>query len=423
MLFRQLRNAGFLVHDGILNYVAHPISEEQVLMSFQGAARAALRGKSFVRGTLVAAMVLSIALFVSCQGNKKVPVFGQSQNAYVTLPNSGSVLLVRINQITGAITSESQTPQVAGTSPNGLALLANKFLYAANSQANTVSIFNVASDGTLTQNGTPVPDGGSGPSDAVIDPSGKYLLVSNSLSSNVSVFSIDTSSGALTAVAGSPFYANEGPGDILVPAVGNLVYVSNSAIGTVTAFNFNTSTGALTPVAHSPFYSGPGASGLAVDATGSFLYVANTSAVNPQSSTVGNISAYSINATAGATYGDLSPVDGSPFTAIAGSGPTALVVDPNNRFLFATTPGANYSIWCFTISSNGQLTEVLNSPFSVAAGALFAIIDSKGNFFYIGSPSGIQAYTYDQNTGQPSVIESSPFSTNGTPPGKMVIAP
>ena len=60
---------------------------------------------------------------------------------------------------------------------------------------------------------------------------------------------------------------------------------------------------------------------------------------------------------------------------------------------------------------------------SVPAGGLFALIDHKGNFLYIGSQTahGIEAYTYDQNNGQPTLITNSPFST-GTAPGKMVIA-
>ena len=391
-------------------------------MSFLRAAHAALVCKKSLPGTsAVIAVVLLAAFLLSCSGNKPVPAFGQHQNVYVTLPGQGSVLLMQINSITGEITNIAQTPQVAGTSPNGIALL-NKFLYVANSQGNTISLFNIASDGTLSQNSSPT-QAGSGPHAVVVDPSGKYLLVTNSFSHDVSVFSIDSGSGALTEVAGSPFYANTDPSEILIPPSGDLVYVSNPGVGTVTAFTFSSSTGALAPVPGSPYYSGAGASGLAVDSTGTHLYVANSTALNNPPTSVGNISGFNINQTQGATYGTLSPITGSPFTAIAGNGPTALVFAANGNFLFATTAGANYSVWAFSIGSNGTLTPTINSPFSVTAGNLFALIDSAGGFFYIGSPAGIQGYTYDQNTGQPTVINHSPFSTNGTSPGRMVIAP
>ncbi|MGB9198261.1 MAG: beta-propeller fold lactonase family protein [Terriglobales bacterium] len=406
-------------------------------MSFlRAAARAALldrqpvRKKSLGRPCLLGGgfgvLVIAVlgASLVSCAGSKSVPTFGQHQDAYVTLPGQNSVLYMQINSITGEITSIGQTPQVLGTSPQGLALL-GKFLYVANSLANTVSLFNIAEDGSLSQKAAPTP-AGSSPHAAVVDPSGQYLLVTNSGSGNygtVSVFSIDSGSGALTEVAGSPFYSNPDPSDLVFAPTGDLVYVSNPGVGTVTAFTFSTSTGALTPVPGSPYYSGTGASGMAIDSTGTHLYVANSSAINNPPTSVGNLSGFNINLTQGPTYGSLSPITGSPFTQIGGNGPTVLVLS-SNGILFATTSGSNYSVWAFSISSStGALSPTINSPFSVASGNLFALIDPLGGFFYIGSPTGIQGYTYDQNNGQPTVITNSPFSTNGTTPGKMVISP
>ena len=390
-------------------------------MSFLRTARAVLVGRNCLRGFAVATVFVLLGAFFAACGSGRLPAFQSGQNAYVSLPTQNSVLQLHIDGLTGAITTGSQTPQVTGTSPRGIALLSNKFLFVANSQVNTISVFSVAADGTLNLQGTPVPDGGSGPYAAVVDLSGKYLLVSNSFSNNISVFSIDPGSGSLTPVSGSPFYANDTPGEILMHPSGNLVYITNSRIGTVTGFSFNTSTGFLTPVPRSPFESGAGASGMAVDSSGTFLYVANASAVNPGLVSTGNISGFNIDA----TTGTLSPITGSPFTSNVGAGPSAMVADPTGRFLLATTAGGNYSVWCFTITPlTGQLAAAPGSPFSVAAGTLFALIDTTGHFFYIGSQSanGIEAYTYDQNTCQPTVVANSPFST-GIAPGQMVIAP
>jgi 6-phosphogluconolactonase len=391
-------------------------------MSFWRAARAVLSGLNCLRGMGIAlAVLLSIGSLVSCSGSARLPQFSSGHKAYVTLPTNGSVLLLKIDGLTGAITLGSQTPSVVGSSPHGLALLANKFLYAANAGANTISIYNVASDGSLTLAATPTPAQGSNPYNMVIDPSGKYLLVTNSsLSDSISVFSIDSGSGALTPVSGSPFFANDTPGEILI-TTSNFVYVTNPRIGSVTAFTFNPTSacGALCPIAGSPFAADSGANGLATDGSARFLYVANPSAANPGSTTVGNISAFTIGGT-----GVLQTIAGSPFTSAVGSGPSALVVDPGGRFLFATTPGGNYSIWCFNIDpTTGQLAPSIGSPFSVAAGGLFTIIDPTGPFLYIGSQSahGVAAYTYDQNSGQPTLVTNSPFST-GTAPGKMILA-
>lgn len=389
-------------------------------MSFFRAARAALTGAACLRRLLpfviFVIVILLAGILLSCGSGR----YSRDHNAYVTLPGTGNVLLLYINGVNGIITLGPATPQVLDATTIGLALApSKKFLYTVNSFADTISIFSIASDGTLSLTATPTEEGGSGPYDAMIDPSGKYLLVTNNLSASVSVFSIDPTTGALTPTQGSPFFANADPAEILFIPSTNIVYVSNPGIGTVTIFSF--SAGVLTQLyGLSPVISGAGATGLAVDASGQFLYVANPSAINPPpySTTTGNISAFNINQTTGA----LTPVPGSPFTAIGGSGPTELTVDPSGTYLYASTPGTGDSIWCFIINSTtGQLTPASNSPFSVAAGAAFAAFDPTGSFFYIGNSSGkaIDGYTYNSSTGGITAIPGSPFNI-GAAPGKIV---
>jgi 6-phosphogluconolactonase len=388
-------------------------------MSFLRAARAALVGQAGLPRVPVAivAVVMVAGFSLSC-GSSSHSKSGPNHNAYVTLPATGSVLLLHINGATGAITLGGATPQVQGSSPTGLALLpSKKVLYAVNSRANSISIFNVASDGSLTLTGTPTPAGGSSPTAAVIDPSGKYLLVTNSLTDNISVFSIDAGSGALSAVAGSPFPANANPTAILFKHSGNFVYVTNPGIGMVTGFSF--ANGVLTQLPNSPVFSGAQAAALAVDGGDRFLYVANPAATNPLMSSIGNISGFNIDP----NTGELTPILGSPFTSTLGTGPSAITVDPTGRFVYAVTPGSSFSIWGFAITStNGQLTAVTNSPFSLAAGGQFAIIDPSGSYLYIGNQAGngVSGYTYNPSTGAPTVISGSPFATGA--PGGMVLS-
>jgi 6-phosphogluconolactonase len=392
-------------------------------MSFRRAARAALTGQTCSTWTFVAIIVILAAITLSCGNNKNTGLLpGPNHSAYVTLPADGSVLLLHINGATGAITLGATTPQVEGTTPVGLALHPlKKFLYVVNSLNDSISIFNVAGDGTLTLTGTPTP-AGSSPDTAVVDPSGKYLLVTNSLSNSISVFAIDSGSGALSEVSGSPFFANANPTEILITHSGNFVYVTNPGIGMVTAFSF--SNGVLTQVPNnSPVISGAGAAALAVDGSDRFLYVVNPRANNPPpfASTIGNVAGFTIDSGTGA----LAPILGSPFTSTVGSaGPTAVIVDPAGRFVYAVAPGSSSAIWCFAITpTNGQLVAVTNSPFSLTGGGLFALIDPIGHFFYIGSQAanGIEGYTYDSSNGTPTLMTGSPFTT-GTAPGKMVLS-
>jgi 6-phosphogluconolactonase len=393
-------------------------------MSFLTAACAARAGQHYChnrfRTTFAAAAIVSLALLsLSCGNSGHGTAPGPDHNAYVTLPARGSVLLLHISGATGAITLGAETPQVENATPTGLALLPNKkFLYAMNSLANTISIFAVNGDASLSLTATPTPVGFS-PNDAVIDPSGKFLLVTNNFGNNVSVYSIDSGTGALSEVAGSPFSTANSPTNILITPSGKFVFVTSPGIGFVTAFSF--ANGVLTPVPGSPIYSGAGAAAVAVDSSERYLYVVNPQALNPPPlTTIGNISAFNIDPNTGA----LTNMAGSPFTAANGIGPTAITVDPTGKFVYAFTPQTSNSVWCFSITADtGQLVAVLNSPFGVNAGGLFALFDPIGNNLYVGNQTGngVSALSRNLSTGAPTAISGSPFPTH-TAPGKMVLA-
>jgi 6-phosphogluconolactonase (cycloisomerase 2 family) len=376
-------------------------------------------GRRFTAGAIIIVIFVLASFAVSC-GTNSTKTVAANHIAYITLPDAGSVLMLQVNGTTGSITAETQTPQVQGTSPTGLALLPSRtFLYTANSRANTISTYKVAVDGTLTLTGTPIQGNqAEGPNVALIDPTGQYLAVSNNFSNNISVFQIDASTGALTEVAGSPFPANANPTEMVFTPTGQFLYVTNPSIKTVTGFSF--ANGLLTQLTTSPVISGSGASDLVIDFSGRFLYVANVSATNPQpnQATVGNISAFTIDSGTGA----LTPITGSPFTSTDGVGPSALVIDPTGELLYAMTPGTSFSIWCFIINEeNGSLAAVPDSPFSLTAGGLFALFDPSGNYLYIGSNSGINGYTYSQSSGDPAAITGKAFATPVSP-GKMVFS-
>lgn len=75
-----------------------------------------------------------------------------------------------------------------------------KFLYASNrGDANSIAIYAIdAKNGKLTSKGFQ-PVNGTTPRNFVIEPGGKYLLVANQASSNITLFRINGETGALTA--------------------------------------------------------------------------------------------------------------------------------------------------------------------------------------------------------------------------------
>ncbi len=86
-----------------------------------------------------------------------------------------------------------------------------------------------------------------------IDPQGVFLYTANSGSNNVSGYVIDSNSGALGAIAGSPFATGgTGPSAVAVDANSSIVYVTEQTSHDIAAFGIF-SQGVLKPVAGSPF--------------------------------------------------------------------------------------------------------------------------------------------------------------------------
>jgi 6-phosphogluconolactonase len=113
--------------------------------------------------------------------------------------------------------------------------------------------------GALTLAAGPV-QVGSDPAGVTVDSSGKYVYVANTTDITVSAFTIDGGTGALSAIAGSPFPSGgngnvNGPLGIAASAVGPYVYVCNAS-NDVSVFSVNTGTGALSAIQGSPFPDG-----------------------------------------------------------------------------------------------------------------------------------------------------------------------
>src|SRR5258705_12595472 len=75
----------------------------------------------------------------------------------------------------------------------------------------------------------------------------QFAYVANFTSNNISAYTINAGTGALTAV-GSPIAAGSGPAAVTVHPSGKFAYVANFDSNDVSAFTINASTGSLTPV-------------------------------------------------------------------------------------------------------------------------------------------------------------------------------
>ncbi|MDP1833109.1 MAG: beta-propeller fold lactonase family protein [Geothrix sp.] len=326
---------------------------------------------------------------------------------------SGSISAYTVNPVSGYLSNVAGSPFLAGAFPISVAVEpTGRYVYVANLSSNNVSAFAInATTGALTSLGAVA--AGTSPQSLIVDPTGSFVRVANSGSSDISTFAINPGSGALTVVskvasrpgAASIALAN---GSTPVSYIPKVAYVANSnggnTTGSVSAFGIDTSTGSLTALGGSPSASGWNTQGLAWARSpyagyGPFLYMAN---YNP------TLTGFSIAAT-----GSLTAIAGSPFPAPSGQSAWASVVDPSGRFAYF----ANYNnggaggVSAFRLDPlDGRLVALPGSPFLAGNGPAAIAMDPAGQFLYVANSFGnsVSAYTISATTGALTRLDADP---------------
>ncbi len=279
---------------------------------------------------------------------------------------------------------------VDGASVTDVAVVCyGRFAYAANRGDNTISVYSIDSTtGTLTAVGTPVPTGTS-PYAIAARPDGQYVYVVNEISNNISVYAVDATSGALTAIPGSPFAAGTDPQALAFDSSGAYLYVANNGSDNLSAYVVNADTGALTPQSTATYTTGSGPSAVSIGnlSSGQFVFVANNGGSN-------DISVFAIVVGTGA----LTPVAGSPFAA--GGNPHSLVLQPFSPFDYgaeflytANFDGNSSTISGFSVDTDtGALTALSPSPFPLSVSNYIAT-DGTGAYLYVTTGAGLVGYS------------------------------
>jgi DNA-binding beta-propeller fold protein YncE len=344
-------------------------------------------------------------------------VAGSDEHAYVTTLSSG-VFGYDVGS-GGALTGLQGSPFPAGQDGFGVTATPDRrHLYVSNYGDNDVSTFDLARNGALKPAGPTIAT--PSPVLSAVTPDGRYLYVANDATDtdpgSVSGFAVDSSSGKLSPVPGSPVKASDlGPFGVAVSPEGRFLYVSNtgnspSDPGSVSAYRIDGKTGAISELGGSPYTTGIAAGGVAMTPDGKRLYVANGESAT--------ISAFTRDADSGA----LSPVSGSPFKAGTGE-PTGLAITPDGRHLYSANGSpevpADNKVHAFTIASSGALEPVKGSPYAAGFGPQFAAISGNGAHLYVtnNGSQDISGYSINANSGALSKLGGSPFATGKNPLG------
>lgn len=209
--------------------------------------------------------------------------------------------------------------------------------------------------------------GSNGMYQMAVDPTNTFLY-SAATSGNIVGYTINSQTGALTAIAGSPWAGSNTPNGVAITPDGTKLYVSNWTGANVSAFTVDTGTGALTSVGNFAAGTNPGA--MTIDSTGSYLYVSNYGS--------NTISGFDINAD-----GTLSALAGSPYGGAGVSGPDGIEIHPNGQFLYAGNAKSPPNVSAWNVATDGTLT--LQGTYSIVddtTGGSGVALDASGSYLY-----------------------------------------
>jgi 6-phosphogluconolactonase (cycloisomerase 2 family) len=326
--------------------------------------------------------------------------------AYVA--NSANSTVAGFTVGTGTLVAVPNSPVSLGYAPvAAVTTPTNSFLYIAGPGA--IYVYTINSDGSLTASS-------SGAAVAIVNvvaldisPDGNWLFGLDGTTTVVDQFQINTSTGALTSVAATPYsVANAvvAPKAIRVAPNGALVFAALGTGGDV-VFTFNTTTGALvSSQTLAPASATTSDNGLAVNSTTTNLYIA-------RSGTNGGVAAFNIGAA-----GALTSVAGSPFTA--GTGTNDVVIDSTGKYVYAANR-TDGTISGFAIGTTAALTALTGSPYASGSQVISLGIDQSGKYLLaaaFGGAPDLTMYSFDITV--PGKLDPATSVATGTDPAGAV---
>lgn len=389
----------------------------------------------------------------------------------------GGVGAFSFNPKTGAIKPLPGSPFPAQRRTREITIHpSGKFLYAVNGFSNSVSAYRIdAKTGGLKElpdspysvgdfgeinylekNMLDVPPGAGGmPHSIDMDPQGQFIFTANKAAGSDSVFRIDSATGKLTLVAGSPFFVGFNPYRSRVHPSGRFVLTALWADGKVAVHAIDRNSGKLTEVDGSPFaLNSLTPVDLTFNADGSQVYVSNfdgneitllnmdtvsgrlsaqeslmtrlgpwslalMAANNPSGKQVAQPIPQTLFATGGmAGLLRLDQAKAGVVDSVAGHG-DALVVAPNGRFAY-TLNTIEGSVAAYAIDADqGKITAISGGVVKTGVEPTDMRIDINGWYLYVtnSGDASLSVYYLNPDSGIPEPVRGSPV-----PGGKRPMA-
>lgn len=224
-----------------------------------------------------AASVIGSAMAIDTSGNWLIVVDLSGDVYAYGLDSSNGTLTSPLSSGTAVMNGCSPTTNLAGGTSGIVVAPSDNYIYVTCGTAGVYTFSFDSSSGDLTSVNSTLTPKQSGDADygIAVAPSGNYLYVAETGIGALRAFSISSSNGTLseTTTLGSPYKTATGAYGVLVDSTGSYVYVTNRTQGTISGFSIG-STGALTAISGSPFATGTLPQTLIEDKSDTYIAVA-----------------------------------------------------------------------------------------------------------------------------------------------------
>jgi 6-phosphogluconolactonase len=173
-----------------------------------------------------------------------------------------------LDAASGVIGARTDFPTAAGF---GVVLAPNSRVYflelggflgppATPGAGNVVGYVDSGTGAPSALTGTRWPTGGDNPLSITLDPTGRYIAMTNTASATVTVMKIDAAQGSLTSVAGSPYTPTVGtlPGSVAYDPSGRFAYLPAGSPASISSYAIDVDTGVLTFMDSEALLGAPG---------------------------------------------------------------------------------------------------------------------------------------------------------------------
>jgi 6-phosphogluconolactonase (cycloisomerase 2 family) len=371
---------------------------------------------------------------------------------------------------TGAVTPLPGSPYPGQLRTRAVEITpSGRFIYALNAFSNSISAFGVdPQTGALrVLPGSPYvvgevgdinytsflspeipPTAGGTPYHMLLEPQGRFLLVSNLATANISVFRIDPRTGRLTEVDGSPFFAGFTPSSLALHPSGRFVYALRVRDHLIEALKLDPETGRLSRMPGSPYETGGQAPLELVFADqGRRAYVINgesndvarldvdirTGALRVREVVKTRSSPWSF-----VLVGGKEPLPVCPqiFAALGAKGlgravisdlpalqpqmaagaVSALAIGPKQRLVYAIDRATDL-LTALRVDDAGRLQRIVNGQVATGRSPSDVAIDRNGWYVYVTNAGDdtLSVYFIDPDSGRPKPVRGSPFKTGKQP--------